>query len=57
MHECPDCGALYDVKSVKLTFRDKDSFECECGKVLAEWNGSRIQQFRLIKHGRTKADA
>lgn len=47
--EC-ECGALYEVTHEKVIFRDKDSCSCHvCGKTLAEWNGSRIPVFKLIK--------
>jgi hypothetical protein len=43
-----ECGAVYERTEVKLIFRDKDSYECGCGRTLESWNGSRIPQFRLI---------
>lgn len=52
---CPRCGAVYRVRSVKVPFRDNDSYTCACGETLGSWNGSRIQQFELLKPGNPDA--
>lgn len=49
---CPKCGAVYEVTEVKVMFRDKDSYECDCGHVMASWNGSRYPQYHLIQRGK-----
>jgi hypothetical protein len=47
---CPHCGAVYEVTTTKVIFRDQDSENCEvCGKELASWSSSRIPHFKLIK--------
>jgi transposase-like protein len=49
MVTCPQCGALYERTEVKLIVRDRDDFQCSCGKTLESWNQSRIPQYRLVK--------
>jgi hypothetical protein len=45
-----DCGAIYERTEEKLTFRDKDTYEClYCGVTLESWSGSCIPIFRPIK--------
>lgn len=45
-----ECGAVYEVGSMKLPVRDKDSYNCDvCGKELDRWNASNIPTFTLIK--------
>lgn len=48
---CTKCGAVYEVREIKVPMRDKDSFDCECGEQLASWNGARIPLFTLVKPG------
>lgn len=49
---CPECGAVYERREHKVTFRDKDSQSCGCGYELESWNGSRIPSYELITRGR-----
>lgn len=45
-----ECGAVYEVGSVKFPVRDQDSYDCDvCGKQLDKWSSSRIPTFKLIK--------
>ena len=53
---CPRCHAVYEVREVKITFRDRDHFDCSCGETLANWNGSRFPAFSLIKPGKAMDD-
>ena len=49
-HECPHCGALYEVTYTKFTWRDKDSANCTvCGKEMASWNQSKSPSFDLVR--------
>jgi hypothetical protein len=53
---CSKCGAVYEVREVKVAFRDRDRFDCSCGETLANWNGSRYPTFSLIKPGKATDD-
>lgn len=49
-HECPHCGALYEVTYTKFPSRDKDSADCfVCGKEMTTWNSSRCPNFSLVR--------
>ena len=53
---CP-CGAIYERREDKVTFRDKDSYDCRvCGETLDEWNGSRIPRYTLIQRPAEKPE-
>lgn len=47
---------MYEVREVKVAFRDRDRFDCSCGETLANWNGSRYPTFSLIKPGKAMDD-
>lgn len=49
---CPKCKAVYEVREIKISMRDKDTFECDCGESLASWDGSHMLQFSLILPGK-----
>jgi hypothetical protein len=51
---CPKCGAEYEITEVKYAVRDNDNFECECGYEMASWSQSRVPEYRLIKHGKSR---
>ena len=47
--ECVHCGAKYEVRKIKLPYRDSDSIDCEvCGKELMSWNGAVAYSATLI---------
>jgi len=53
---CPKCGAEYELYSMKLIMRDKDSEECEvCGTTLMSWNGAVMYHTKLIKKDEDKS--
>lgn len=38
---CSKCGAVYELKEVKISARDKDSLECNfCNTPIIKWNGA-----------------
>ena len=49
---CNKCGSIYELKSTKLIFRDKDSIDCEiCGEELHSWNAAKMWEAKLLdKH-------
>ena len=52
-----NCGAIYERTEEKLTFRDKDLFQCLCcGNTIESWSGSRIPRFLLTKEPEAKAN-
>lgn len=46
---CSKCGAVYSVVYRKVSFRDQDSFQCNCGKTLDEWSSSIYPIYKLLK--------
>jgi hypothetical protein len=46
---CKKCGRVWELKSEKLPFRDKDSIKCTCGEELLSWNGGICYQSRLVQ--------
>ena len=54
---CLKCGRRYEVKKIKIMFRDKDSFDCICGQELKRWNGSTMFDFTLIDPTGTSIDS
>lgn len=44
------CGRVYEETKMKLPARDVDSWSCECGEVLREWNGGVCYKYRLIRN-------
>lgn len=43
------CGRVYEETRTRLPVRDVDSWSCECGEVLREWNGGVCYSYRLIR--------
>jgi hypothetical protein len=43
------CGAIWERTEVETMARDRDDFQCTCGRTLETWNRSRVPQFRLLK--------
>jgi hypothetical protein len=43
------CGAIWERTEVQTDARDRDDFQCTCGRTLETWNRSRVPQFRLLK--------
>jgi hypothetical protein len=43
------CGAIWERTEVQTAARDRDDFQCTCGRTLETWNRSRVPQFRLLK--------
>jgi hypothetical protein len=52
--ECEVCGALYEIEVRKVPYRDKDSFDCECGNELERWSGSEVPRYYLTRPGRSQ---
>jgi hypothetical protein len=48
------CGAIWERTEVESMARDRDDFQCTCGRTLETWNRSRIPQFRLLKAANEK---
>jgi hypothetical protein len=46
--ECT-CGAVWERTEVETMARDRDDFQCMCGRTLETWNRSRVPRFRLLK--------
>lgn len=42
------CGRVWNLKRIKLPQRDKDSFNCVCGKELESWNGGEMWAGTLV---------
>jgi hypothetical protein len=43
------CGAIWERTEVQTEARDRDDFQCTCGRTLETWNRSRVPQFLLLK--------
>lgn len=43
-----ECGRTWKLTKVKTIMRDKDSFDCICGKELIEWNGGHTWTGKLV---------
>ncbi|ADE10583.1 hypothetical protein Slit_0341 [Sideroxydans lithotrophicus ES-1] len=49
---CSTCGATYRLTMTRLTFRDKDSINCEvCGALLKNWNEAKSWSATLTMRG------
>ncbi|WP_409999343.1 MJ0042-type zinc finger domain-containing protein [Bradyrhizobium sp. SZCCHNR2028] len=48
---CPNCGAVYEVKYVRMPIPDTDTVECDvCGERLAAWsNATQWPEYTLVK--------
>lgn len=47
---CDSCGSVYELKSTKLSFRDKDTLDCDvCGAELYRWNEAKMWEATLIE--------
>jgi hypothetical protein len=49
---CENCGAVYEVSTISLPARDRDTASCDdCGALLESWNGAMAMYFKKIKGG------
>ena len=48
--KCPQCGSLYDVRTVGLAARNANSFNClVCDHKLDKWNDTKFPSYSLLK--------
>jgi hypothetical protein len=43
------CGAIWERTEVETAVRERDDFQCTCGRTLETWNRSRVPQFRRLR--------
>jgi hypothetical protein len=46
---CPMCLAVYEKRKVRRPEKEKSSFACSCGHILARWKGFVVPFFVLVK--------
>ena len=46
---CQMCLAVYEKRKERRAEKEKGSFACSCGHVLARWNGFVVPVFVLLK--------
>lgn len=46
---CPMCLAVYQVCKERRAEKERGSFKCSCGHILAKWNGFVVPTFKLTK--------
>jgi len=45
-YTCPKCGKKWDIYKHKISMRDKDSLDCDCGEEIIRWNGGVMYNAR-----------
>lgn len=49
-HTCPHCGTVYAVTVSQSSVCDQADAYCDvCGEVMAEWNGTAVPSFKLVR--------